>query len=66
MSRNIDTAVIATAALTATINKVLDYIEEPCNRLDFDDFERGEAAMAAAILWIINDNLDAGVVYGAE
>jgi hypothetical protein len=52
--------------LSLTLNKVLDYIEEPCNRLDFDDFERGEAAMAAAIFWIITDNLGAGAVYGSE
>jgi hypothetical protein len=66
MTGNINTALVATATLSQTINKVLDYIEEPCNRLDFDDFERGEAAMAAAIFWIISDNLDTGVVYGAE
>lgn len=61
-----NSADIASAMLSLTLNKVLDYIEEPCNRLDFDDFERGEAAMAAAIFWIITDNLGAGAVYGSE
>lgn len=66
MSAKINASMVATASLSHTLNKVLDYIEEPCNRLDFDDFERGEAAMAAAIFWIITDNLGTGVVYGAE
>ena len=61
-----NSADVASAMLSLTLNKVLDYIEEPCNRLDFDDFERGEAAMAAAIFWIITDNLGTGAVYGAE
>jgi hypothetical protein len=62
----ISSADIAAASMAVTINKVLAFIEEPCNRLDFDDFERGEAAMAASIFWIINDNLGDGQVYGAE
>lgn len=49
---------LATAKLATTLNNVLDYIEEPCNRLDFDDFEKGESAMAAAVFWIIHDTLE--------
>jgi hypothetical protein len=66
MSLKVNSADVATAMLSLTLNKILDYIEEPCNRLDFDDFERGESAMAAAVFWIINENLGTGAVYGAE
>lgn len=66
MPLKVNSADVATAMLSLTLNKVLDYIEEPCNRLDFDDFDRGESAMAAAVFWIINDNLGTGAVYGAE
>lgn len=62
----ISAADVAAATMSTTINRVLDHLQEPLNRLDFDDFERGEAAMAASIFWIINDNLGTGVVYGAE
>ena len=62
----ITSADIAAASMAVTLNKVLEFIEEPCNRLDFDDFERGEAAMAASVFWIIHDNVGHGKVYGAE
>jgi hypothetical protein len=52
--------------LATALSKVVDYIEEPCNRLDFDDFERGEAAMASTIYWIITDTLGGVNIYGTE
>jgi hypothetical protein len=62
----ISSADVAAATLAVTLNKVLDFVKEPLDRLDFDDFERGEATMAASIFWIINDNLGIGEVYGAS
>lgn len=62
----ISSADIAAASMAVALNKVLAFVEEPCNRLDQDDYERGEAAMAASVFWIINDNLGTGAVYGAE
>jgi hypothetical protein len=52
--------------LAEALSKVVDYIEEPCNRLDMDDFERGEAAMASTIYWIITDTLGGVNIYGTE
>lgn len=66
MTLKIDEEKVAVATLSSVLNKVLDYIEEPCNRLDFDDYERGEAAMAAAVFWIISDNLNTEEVYSAK
>lgn len=60
----VSSADIAAATMAITINRVLDHLQEPLNRLDFDDFERGEAAMAASVFWIINDNLGTGEPYG--
>ena len=57
-----DIEAISTAQLALALHAVLSYIEEPCNRLDFDDFERGEAAMASAILWIIHDSVGGGIL----
>jgi hypothetical protein len=62
----ISSADIAAATLAVTLNRVLDHLAEPLNRLDFDDFERGEAAMAASIYWIINESLGIGDPYGAQ
>jgi hypothetical protein len=52
--------------LAEALSKVVDYIEEPCNRLDMDDFERGEAAMASTIYWIITDTLGGVNIYGTK
>lgn len=57
----IDIDALNTALLANALREVLEHIEEPCNRLDFDDFERGESAMASSILWIIHDTLGGGV-----
>jgi len=52
-----DTAAISSAQLALALHRVVDFLEEPCNRLDFDDFERGESTMAANVYWIIHDTL---------
>jgi hypothetical protein len=57
-----DTEAMSTANLALALHNVLSYIEEPCNRIDFDDFDRGESAMASAILWIIHDTVGGGIL----
>jgi hypothetical protein len=66
MNTQTDEANVSAAYLLLAINRIIDLVEEPCNRLDYDDFERGEAAMAASVFWIINDTLGIGKVYGAQ
>lgn len=52
-----DIAALSTAQLALALHRIVDFVEEPCNRLDFDDFERGESTMAANVYWIIYDTL---------
>ena len=57
----VDIETLEIGQLVSALYNVLDHIQEPCNRIDFDDFDRGESAMASSILWIIHDTLGGGI-----
>lgn len=62
----VTSADVAASTLAVTLNRVLDVVQEPLNMLDFDDFDKGQSAMAATVYWTIQDSLGSGIPYGAD